>query len=44
MNGYGTMPHTAPFGGYKQSGVGREAGRDALEEYTQVKNVSLELS
>jgi len=44
LNGYGTMPHTAPFGGYKQSGVGREAGRDALEEYTQVKNVSLELS
>jgi len=44
VNGYGTMPHTAPFGGYKQSGVGREAGRDALEEYTQVKNVSLELS
>ena len=44
VNGYGTLPYTTPFGGYKQSGVGREGGRDALAEYTQVKNVSLELS
>ncbi len=28
-----------PFGGFKQSGVGRELGPDALEEYTDVKNV-----
>src|SRR4051794_6409813 len=30
---------TTPFGGYKQSGVGRELGPDALEYYTEVKNV-----
>jgi acyl-CoA reductase-like NAD-dependent aldehyde dehydrogenase len=28
-----------PFGGVKQSGVGRELGPDALEHYTEVKNV-----
>ena len=28
-----------PFGGYKQSGIGREKGVGALQEYTQVKNV-----
>jgi betaine-aldehyde dehydrogenase len=31
-------PHT-PFGGMKQSGVGRELGPDALDHYTEVKNV-----
>jgi acyl-CoA reductase-like NAD-dependent aldehyde dehydrogenase len=30
---------TTPFGGFKQSGVGRELGPDALEAYTEVKNV-----
>jgi aldehyde dehydrogenase (NAD+) len=29
----------APFGGYKQSGLGRAKGVEALDEYTQVKNV-----
>ena len=28
-----------PFGGFKQSGVGRELGPDALEHYTEEKNV-----
>lgn len=28
-----------PFGGYKQSGFGREKGLEAIEEYTQVKNI-----
>jgi acyl-CoA reductase-like NAD-dependent aldehyde dehydrogenase len=37
--------HTeAPFGGYKMSGVGRELGMHALELYTEVKNVYLDLS
>jgi acyl-CoA reductase-like NAD-dependent aldehyde dehydrogenase len=37
--------HTeAPFGGYKMSGVGRELGMHALDEYTQVKNVFVDLS
>lgn len=30
---------TTPFGGFKQSGVGRELGPDALDHYTEVKNV-----
>jgi betaine-aldehyde dehydrogenase len=30
---------TTPFGGFKQSGLGRELGRQALEGYSEVKNV-----
>jgi betaine-aldehyde dehydrogenase len=30
-----------PFGGFKQSGIGRELGPDALEYYTELKNVFL---
>jgi acyl-CoA reductase-like NAD-dependent aldehyde dehydrogenase len=33
----------APFGGYKQSGFGREMSRHALEHYTQVKTVWVDL-
>jgi acyl-CoA reductase-like NAD-dependent aldehyde dehydrogenase len=33
-----------PFGGYKQSGVGRELGPRALDEYTEAKHVHLDLS
>ncbi len=37
--------HTeAPFGGYKMSGIGRELGMHALELYTEVKNVFVDLS
>jgi aldehyde dehydrogenase (NAD+) len=43
VNSYGTLPYTVPFGGYRESGIGREAGRDALLEYTQVKNVYVDL-
>ncbi len=34
----------APFGGYKQSGIGRELGMEALELYTEVKNVFVDIS
>jgi aldehyde dehydrogenase (NAD+) len=34
----------APFGGYKQSGVGRELGPHALLEYTQVKHIHVDLA
>jgi betaine-aldehyde dehydrogenase len=34
----------APFGGYKMSGVGRENGMAAFEQYTQLKNVYVDLS
>jgi acyl-CoA reductase-like NAD-dependent aldehyde dehydrogenase len=43
INHYGMLPSAAPFGGVKKSGWGREGGRNALEEYTQVKNVYVEL-
>jgi acyl-CoA reductase-like NAD-dependent aldehyde dehydrogenase len=33
-----------PFGGYKQSGIGRELGPSALDAYTEVKTVALDLS
>lgn len=34
----------APFGGYKQSGVGRELGMNVLDEYTEVKHIHTALS
>ena len=39
INGYGYFDPAAPFGGYRESGFGREMGKDALELYTQVKTV-----
>jgi acyl-CoA reductase-like NAD-dependent aldehyde dehydrogenase len=33
-----------PFGGYKQSGLGRELGPHALDEYTEEKTVHIDLS
>lgn len=37
-------PPEAPFGGYKQSGIGRELSRHVLDLYTQVKNVVVNLA
>jgi aldehyde dehydrogenase (NAD+) len=39
INDYHVFNDLAPFGGYKQSGVGRELGKWGLEEYTEVKHV-----
>lgn len=39
VNSYGMFDPAAPFGGYKESGFGREMGKEALELYTQVKTV-----
>jgi aldehyde dehydrogenase (NAD+) len=40
INGYQLEPHAA-FGGYQQSGIGREGGRTAIESYTELKTVLL---
>jgi betaine-aldehyde dehydrogenase len=42
INTYNLTPIEMPFGGYKQSGLGRENGRAALDAYTQVKSVYVE--
>merc|ERR1712132_1363 len=43
VNTYNTLHHQMPFGGYKESGIGRELGEDALANYTQTKTVSIRL-
>jgi acyl-CoA reductase-like NAD-dependent aldehyde dehydrogenase len=44
VNTYNLYDVTMPFGGYKHSGFGRELGMHALEMYTQVKSVWVDLS
>jgi len=39
VNTYRIGHHYMPFGGVKQSGIGRELGRNAVEEFTEVKSV-----
>lgn len=39
INNYRSTSYMTPFGGYKQSGIGREGGVDAIKEYLQVKSV-----
>jgi phenylacetaldehyde dehydrogenase len=43
VNCYNIFDAALPFGGYKQSGWGREMGRDVLDLYTQVKAVCVRL-
>uniref|UniRef100_A0A915ILM8 Aldehyde dehydrogenase domain-containing protein n=1 Tax=Romanomermis culicivorax TaxID=13658 RepID=A0A915ILM8_ROMCU len=43
INNYNVQPVEVPFGGYKMSGFGRELGLAALENYTQLKSVYVEL-
>ncbi|MEZ5782130.1 MAG: betaine-aldehyde dehydrogenase [Rhizobiaceae bacterium] len=42
INAYNLTPVELPFGGYKQSGIGRENGIEALGHYSQVKSVYVE--
>lgn len=44
VNTYNQIPEGAPFGGYKQSGIGRETHKVILEHYTQMKNIMINLS
>ncbi|KAJ5611345.1 hypothetical protein N7510_008064 [Penicillium lagena] len=43
INSYNLISYQAPFGGFKTSGLGRELGSYALENYTQVKTVHYRL-
>ena len=41
VNCHGYVDPNMPFGGYKQSGIGRESGRVAIEMYTELKSVCM---
>ncbi len=43
INCYGMIDPMSPFGGYKQSGFGRELGKYAIDLYTQIKSVYTKL-
>ncbi|KAF4566214.1 hypothetical protein EYR40_001975 [Pleurotus pulmonarius] len=43
VNCYNTVGPSVPFGGYKQSGIGRDLGQYALDTYTQVKSVQVNI-
>ncbi len=39
VNSHSSVRYSTPFGGFKQSGLGRELGPDALDSFTDIKNV-----
>jgi aldehyde dehydrogenase (NAD+) len=43
VNCYNELHPNVPFGGFKQSGVGRELGEYAIENYTQIKAVHINI-
>jgi aldehyde dehydrogenase (NAD+) len=43
VNGVFVFAPAAPFGGYKASGLGREAGREGIEDYLETKTISIPL-
>jgi aldehyde dehydrogenase (NAD+) len=43
VNQYNMLHHALPFGGYKESGIGRELGESALDNYLQTKTVQIRL-
>jgi betaine-aldehyde dehydrogenase len=43
INAYHPTYNEAPWGGYKQSGIGRELGTFGFEEYTEVKQININL-
>ena len=43
INGGMGLDYALPFGGYKQSGWGREHGREGVEAYTELKSVTVAL-
>jgi acyl-CoA reductase-like NAD-dependent aldehyde dehydrogenase len=43
VNSHSSVRYSTPFGGFKQSGLGRELGPDALDSFTDVKNVFISM-
>jgi aldehyde dehydrogenase (NAD+) len=43
VNCYNVLDTAAPFGGFKQSGIGRELGEYGWQQYTEVKTVVVKL-
>jgi acyl-CoA reductase-like NAD-dependent aldehyde dehydrogenase len=39
VNSHSSVRYHTPFGGFKQSGLGREPGPDAVDAFTETKNV-----
>jgi betaine-aldehyde dehydrogenase len=39
VNSHSSVRYSTPFGGFKQSGLGRELGPDAVDSFTETKNV-----
>ena len=44
VNTYNQIPSGAPFGGYKESGIGRETHKAMLDHYMQTKNIMINLN
>lgn len=44
VNTYATFPASAPFGGYKESGIGRETHKAVMSAYQQTKNIIINLN
>jgi aldehyde dehydrogenase (NAD+) len=44
INNWHMIDPALPFGGYKQSGVGRELGPGAIDEYTETKHIHVDLT
>jgi aldehyde dehydrogenase (NAD+) len=43
VNCYNVLDPRAPFGGFKQSGIGRELGEYGLQEYTEIKTITMKM-
>lgn len=43
VNCYGVLSGATPFGGFKQSGLGREYGEYGLQQYTEIKTVTMKV-
>jgi aldehyde dehydrogenase (NAD+) len=43
VNCYDVFDAAAPFGGFKRSGIGRELGEKSLDNYTELKTVTVAL-